>query len=218
MSSKIVSGDSEELREFPWKPLPGATQPPAGTSPGGNSPALMRARIEEMDRQLPEIIDKARREGAREAEAAAAVRMEQEVETLQRRIAASVEQILRLREHMRRQMEEDLVRLAVAIARRILRRELSVDPDALTGVVRAAIDQTEARQLHRLRVGPADRALIERMLAAMPLASPVEVVGDPSLERGAAILETVRGTIDASVETQLQEVERGLADLVRRQR
>jgi len=50
----------------------------------------------------------------------------------------------------------------------------------------------------------------------MGLPQRVEVVADPGLERGAAILESSRGALDVSVETQLAEVERGFADLIRR--
>lgn len=219
MSSKIVTGgDSEELRDFPWPPLPGVRGHAAGPKSGDETPSQTRARLHEMERQLPETLERAKQSGAREAEAAAAARMTQEVESLQKKVAGTVAEMLRLRENMRRQMEEDLVHLAVAIARRILRRELCVDPEALTGVVRAAIDQAEARQVHRLRVGPADQAAIERLLASMPLPSAIEVVADPSLDPGAAVLETARGKVDASVETQLQEVDRGLADLLRRRK
>ena len=51
---------------------------------------------------------------------------------------------------------------------------------------------------------------------SMGLPRRVEVIGDPGLERGAAILDSSRGALDASVETQLAEIERGFADLVRR--
>jgi len=46
----------------------------------------------------------------------------------------------------------------------------------------------------------------------------VEIMPDPSLERGAAILETARGNLDASVDTQLREIERGFLELVRAKR
>jgi flagellar assembly protein FliH len=42
-----------------------------------------------------------------------------------------------------------------------------------------------------------------------------EVVPEPRLERGAAIFETSRGSLDASVETQLDEIQRGLVDRIR---
>jgi len=42
------------------------------------------------------------------------------------------------------------------------------------------------------------------------------VLGDPQLTPGSAVFETSRGELDASVSTQLDEIQRGLTDLVRR--
>ena len=39
---------------------------------------------------------------------------------------------------------------------------------------------------------------------------------DAALQRGAAIFETAQGSLDASVDTQLNEIECGFADLMRR--
>jgi flagellar assembly protein FliH len=44
----------------------------------------------------------------------------------------------------------------------------------------------------------------------------VEVVPDAAREPGALIFETERGNLDASVETQLEQIERGLTDRLRR--
>jgi flagellar assembly protein FliH len=125
--------------------------------------------------------------------------------------------MLGTRLRMRQQMEEDLVHLAVAVARRILHRELSVDPEALLGIVKAAIHRIDARELHRVRVAAADVRLVETCLASLNLPARVEVASDSSLPRGSVVLETTRGSLDSSVETQLQEIDRGFADLVRRQ-
>jgi flagellar biosynthesis/type III secretory pathway protein FliH len=45
----------------------------------------------------------------------------------------------------------------------------------------------------------------------------VEVLSDPSREVGSVIFETARGDLDASVDSQLREIERGLADCLRKQ-
>ena len=45
----------------------------------------------------------------------------------------------------------------------------------------------------------------------------VEVLSDPSRELGSVVFETARGNLDASVDTLLQEIERGLADRLRKQ-
>jgi flagellar assembly protein FliH len=45
----------------------------------------------------------------------------------------------------------------------------------------------------------------------------IEVIADPSREPGSVQFETPRGNLDAGVESQLQEIERGLADRLRKQ-
>jgi len=44
----------------------------------------------------------------------------------------------------------------------------------------------------------------------------LEIVADASLQAGSAIFETSRGELDASINTQLAEIDRGLADVVRK--
>jgi len=41
-------------------------------------------------------------------------------------------------------------------------------------------------------------------------------LADAALERGAAHFETEHGLFDASIETQLKEIERGFTDVVKR--
>jgi len=42
---------------------------------------------------------------------------------------------------------------------------------------------------------------------------PITVAADPGLPVGAVVFETSRGSIDAGLETQLKEIERGFADI-----
>jgi flagellar biosynthesis/type III secretory pathway protein FliH len=44
----------------------------------------------------------------------------------------------------------------------------------------------------------------------------MQVQTDPALDRGTAIFETSRGNLDASVEIQLREIEKGLTDRLER--
>jgi flagellar biosynthesis/type III secretory pathway protein FliH len=44
------------------------------------------------------------------------------------------------------------------------------------------------------------------------------VVADSGLERGGVVFETPRGNLDASLETQLLEIQRGLSDRLLRGR
>lgn len=150
--------------------------------------------------------------GWREGEAAARRRLDAVVE----RLARSVEELASLRARLRRQAEADLVHLAVAIARRILRRELTLDPEAIGGLVHAALQRLAGQEISRVRVHPELAAAVSRALAEGQGAPRADVVADARLEPGAVIFETERGDLDASVETQLAEIERGLADRLRK--
>ncbi len=131
-------------------------------------------------------------------------------------VARTIEELSGLRQRFRHEAEQDVVALAIAIARRILHRELTVAPEALLGLVKAALEKIELREVHRVRVSRYDAPMVTQYLEKMGLPRPIEVIADPGLLRGAAVLESSRGALDASVETQLAEIERGFADLVRR--
>jgi len=217
MSCKIIQPDAPfRIEEMRWRRVKGgdgsATQDHAGSARCSGPPG-------DPDRRAAEIAraeEQARARGFQEGEAAAARQAAERVEKIVARAAASIEALEQVRRQMRRQMEEDLVKLAVAVARRILHRELSVDPDALQGVVKAAVGRIEARELHRIRVSPEDCPQLEKALKYAALPPRVELTADSGLERGSLVLETDRGLYDASVETQLQEIERGFTDLLRR--
>jgi flagellar assembly protein FliH len=225
MSSKVIrSTDSPAPQSIVWRKVAAGGSdlgPLASPAAGGgfNVPDAGRLR-EQSDRLAAETEAreiKARQQGYQEGEAAGAQKAAHQYQQAMQRATHSVQETLAARLRMRQQMEQDLVHLAIEVARRILHRELSVDPQALAGIVHAAISRTEARDLLRVRVAAPDKTIVESCLASMNLPERVEVAADPGLERGSLILETTRGAVDSSVETQLQEIDRGLADLVRRQ-
>ena len=85
------------------------------------------------------------------------------------------------------------------------------------GLVMAALEKLQGQEISRVRVHPSHVALVKSCLQQALSGGLVEVVSDPSREVGSAIFETTRGNLDPSVDSQLQEIERGLADRLRRQ-
>jgi len=112
---------------------------------------------------------------------------------------------------LRKQVEEEAVQLSLAVSRRILRRELSIDPSALHGLVQAAFERVARQETTRVVVHP-DQAVQVRAALAAATTRNIEVVPDGSRESGTLIFETTRGSVDASLDSQLREIELGLAD------
>lgn len=225
MSSKVLPGGDGAAGRYHWRRVAGAPADyPGGPGEANHSKEALERRIRQMEteaagreRTVREQGEKAGYQaGRREGEAGAAKQAAEEIKRIWAQSAESLQQLLDWRQQLRKQMEEDLVHLSVTIARRILNREIHADKDALTGIVHAALEKIEVRELHRIRVSVPDVALLQEQLTRLPLPSRVEVTGDAALPRGSLILETVRGQLDCSIDVQLQEIDRGLADVVRR--
>jgi flagellar assembly protein FliH len=116
-----------------------------------------------------------------------------------------------LRPQIMRDATAELVDLSLAIARRILHRELSVDPAALEGLIAGTLQKLPGQEISRIRIHPELEPGIRQALAREGR-SGVPLVADGTLERGAIVIETERGKLDASIETQLAEIGRGLTD------
>jgi flagellar assembly protein FliH len=112
-------------------------------------------------------------------------------------------------------VEHEVVRLALAIAARVLHREAQMDPLLLSGAVRVALGQLAETAETRLRVPAAEEELWTQMLRLMPnLALRPELVADERLQAGDAVLEAQTGSVDLGVRAQLEEIERGFFDLL----
>ena len=222
MSSRVMPGRrAGSASRVEWRRM-GPNSDAANGSDGDES--REEARTEETEAREAKARAEGRERGIQEgfAQGQAAAREEfsqrlaRECDEILARVAQSVEQTTAFRLRIRQQMEEDLVQLAIAVARRILHRELQVDPEALLGVVKAAVGKIGAREILRCRVCAQDAPILERHFAGLHLAARVELVADAGLPRGSVIVDTTRGQMDASIETQLDEIGRGFSDLVRR--
>lgn len=116
-------------------------------------------------------------------------------------------------------VEQEVAKLALAIAARILRREAQMDPLLLTGAVRVALGQLSGATQVRLRVPAADLELWKETMAHLPkLAVRPAVVADEDLEPGECGMENELGSVDLGIRAQLGEIERGFFDLTEHRR
>lgn len=219
MSSKLHRGGLPP-EPIHWRSVATPDEPASIDGQPANAYVPPTAGSESSGRRFvsePELkLQAAYQQGSQEGQAAIRQEFGTRLEAMQQRIARTIEELSGLRPRYRHEAEEDVVALALAIARRILHRELTVAPEALLGLVKAALEKIEAREVHRVRIRPEDAPMVKQFLEAMGLPQRIEVLADPGLDRGAAIFDSSRGSLDASVDTQLSEIERGLADVVKR--
>jgi flagellar assembly protein FliH len=110
-------------------------------------------------------------------------------------------------------VEQEVVKLALAVAARILRREAQSDPLLLVGAVRVALGALGAATEIKVHVPPADLDLWTEAIALVPSrgAKPVVVAGE-GMRLGECRLETSLGGVDLGIPSQLSEIERHLLE------
>jgi len=199
MSSEILRGDQLAAQPVPWRMV---------TSAGRTA----LSRRSEAEQQAVSRLDQARRDAFAEGLAAGRQQVEEQVRPAIEGLAQALAELARLKDQMRNEATVDLVRLAVSIAARVIHREAVVDPDALAGLVKAAFSKVQSREISRVRIHPALEGLVKKSLEQCNAPNNLVLVADPALKPGEIFFETSQGTLDASVETQLREIERGLID------
>jgi flagellar assembly protein FliH len=219
MSSKVLlPGDPRLATPLEWRQVgvAGPQEEAEEEEAARAAEAALTARIAELEVEHRQKVREAHAAGVQEGETAGRNRAAAELQPVLERLARSIQEIANLRGRLRREAEADVVQLALAIARRVVHRELATDPDALRGLVMAALEKLQGQEMSRVKVHPSHAALVTSCLQQTLSVSQVEVLADPSREPGSVIFETTRGNLDVSVDSQLQEIERGLTDRLRK--
>ena len=150
------------------------------------------------------------RQAEREAHAAALRQIEEKRVQQAQELVAS---FARERDRYLQSVEREVVRLALAVAARILRRESQMDPLLLTGAVRVALGQLSSSTTVRLRVPGPDADMWREAIALLPkLNLKPEVVAEEGMRLGDCVVETELGSVDLGIRAQLAEIERGFFD------
>lgn len=226
MATRVLTGDAARpIEPVPWKTVAPAGSPKQAEAARDDDQAAAQAEIASLRARIAQLEQEAQQQEQREQQAFAAGYRKGESDGQEQaaarlnpvieQFARTVAELSQMRRRLRREAEQDVVKLALAIGRRIVHREMSIDPEAILGVVKAALAKLEGREVDRVRVSPEDAEIVRRHLDQLGRPGRIEVIADNRLGRGSAIFETARGNLDVSVETQLEEIQRGLADRLR---
>lgn len=210
---------------FVYRPAPGWTAPAEGAAGGAiavlaSAAAGVKSASSLSVSPIGEATLLAREKqgfenGFREGMAKGFAEREADAQKQRDAIAEALRQFALQRSEYFRRVEAEVVSLALAIARKILRREAQLDPLLLTGMVRVALEKMAASQNVRMRVHPSQIGAWQAFFAREPnlLITP-ELSGDNALEPNQCQIETELGVTELSLEGQLKEIEQGLFDLL----
>jgi len=165
---------------------------------------LRAGAVDEVAQARAEAVAAGRAEGRQEGLAAAAAALARAAEVRDRLLASAT---------------GDLLDAAVALAARILEREVALDAEIVVTLAERALREARGRRRVTVRANPDDlsrlRASASRLAAAAGASGLPCLCGDPAIARGGVVVEAEAGELDARIESQLDELRRALAELER---
>lgn len=104
----------------------------------------------------------------------------------------------------------DVLRLALAIAERVVFRTIELDPTVIEDQMAEALSLLARRSAVTIRINPGDmeqaQTVLPELVARMHQCEHATLVADESLTSGGCMIQAGTTTIDASIETQLDRI------------
>ncbi|MFZ2960523.1 MAG: FliH/SctL family protein [Candidatus Ozemobacteraceae bacterium] len=116
--------------------------------------------------------------------------------------------------------EEEMVKLVIAFAKRVIKAECQTRPDLLLTNIETALNKIAAVDKIVLRINLRDKSMAEShksdFLKKLSGVTELTILEDNALAPGGVKIETGAGTVDATIETQAEELERALLKVLNR--
>jgi flagellar assembly protein FliH len=209
MSSRARRLDAATVQAFSWvdsgaaKPVGGTPASPVPASPLSDEQAALQERRAAIERE-------AFAKGFAQGERAGAEAAGKRGEVMLRRLTETLDELTSLRAQMIHQTEHQMVQLALAVARRVVHREISLDRDLLVAMARVALDRLGESAQVTVRLSPEDFEATAAARAAQWTGTNVTVVADSRVSRGGCRIDSDLGVMDAGADAQIQEIARAL--------
>lgn len=128
-----------------------------------------------------------------------------------------LEQAYMQKQQIIREAEPFLIELAIAIAEKVIRRELTLSPEWVVQMTKTVLSRRREKGLITLCVSPKHYAYMQdardELLLAVDSQAELQILPDATVHDHGCVVRTEFGSIDAKVDTQLQEIKKALQQL-----
>jgi len=166
--------------------------------------------VAEANAQADAIRRQAEETGRRAGEQELERRLAEQLAPARAAIEQAAADIERNRQTWLSHWESAAVRLAAAMAEKIIRREMRDQPDITLALVREALELAAGSPNVRLRLNPKDHQVlgsqVRTLIDAMSSLGDAEVASDATVAEGGCRVETRFGAIDQQIQSQLRRM------------
>lgn len=205
-SSRIIGAERlSGVRRYTLSDLPGSvdeSSAEAGIAPTDEA-AFEAGRAQGLREGLRKGLEQAREQAARDA----AQRGQQAVEELSTRTARLAAALDEQFAAMRTRVADELIDLAIEIARRTVGAAIETDRNLAVLIAREAIEALlDERSSFTLHVNPGDKVLLDHALGTLLEARGARTIADPEIGAGGCRLVSSSAEIDATLGTRWRKV------------
>lgn len=169
--------------------------------------AQILAQAEEKFELIEQVAyDKAVQEARKNVEAEIA----EKIRDIRENFTESMRDVARLREETSVRVEKDIVELALEIAKKIVGREVMFDREIALTLVKVSLKKIHSRALAQIHLNAEDLAFVQSRRDQIDFRGSLEFIEDRSISPGGCLIHTETGDIDATIESQFEEVAHAL--------
>ncbi|HOO57545.1 MAG TPA: FliH/SctL family protein, partial [bacterium] len=106
--------------------------------------------------------------------------------------------------------QKDILKMAIAVAEKVLHKEIMTDPETVLGVVKDALRRVSFKKHFIIHVNPLDLEILksasDQIISVLDNHESVKFKASAQVEPGGCVVQTESGTVDAQVDRQFNEV------------
>ncbi len=106
--------------------------------------------------------------------------------------------------------QKDVAQMAIAVAEKVLHKEIMTDPNTVLSVVKNAVSKVSFKKQFTVHVNPLDLEVLksagDQIKALLDGYESLKFKASPQVEPGGCVVQTESGTVDARVDRQFAEI------------
>ena len=141
-------------------------------------------------------------------------------ETKAKKVIENIENLLddmtRLKGRLVKRYEKEILETVFAIAKKVIHTHMQIEESAVRNTILEVLNLTTEKRDITLKINPDDFEYVENLrpeiFSRHMNVKSIAITSDPTISRGGCFLETPSGDVDASIETQLDNLHQSLKD------
>jgi flagellar assembly protein FliH len=200
--SENSAEEQRSMEPMTWPEFPAKHETVSQKSPE-------KADSAEPDIDLAELEKRAFQNGYSHGEKSGMEAAERKIDAAMKRLGEAILEIGKLRPFLHAQVEREVVKLAVEVAKKIVHREIQADPQIIQTLIRVALDHVAEKSAVIIHLNPVDHNYLmeQRLELSQSEGRDISLLADKSIERGGCLIQTECGDVDARIEEKFKEVE-----------